>query len=163
MKHTATRHTTATNTFTRWFKFNLVGAIGMAVQLSALALFNRLAPGHYLYASTTAVELAILHNFTWHIHYTWRDRRHNSPLPTQLLRFHLSNGLVSLTGNLILMRILIDATHLPLLAANTTAILCCSLANFSLGNIWAFAAQPQTSNQTDDVHLSTKADIASSL
>ena len=127
------------NTFVRWWKFNLVGAMGMVVQLASLAATSRLAPSHYLYASAAAVELAVLHNFVWHVHYTWRDRRDNSELLSQLVRFHLSNGLVSIVGNLVLMRILVQQAHLPLLASNGIAILCCSIVNFGLGDGWAFA------------------------
>jgi putative flippase GtrA len=124
----------------RWGKFNLVGAMGMAVQLGVLALLNRWSAGHYLYASAAAVELAILHNFAWHIRYTWRDRNDNSDRLSQLIRFHLSNGLVSMLGNLALMRILVDEMRLPVLAANSVAVLCCSLVNFGLGDAWVFAA-----------------------
>jgi putative flippase GtrA len=127
------------NPFLRWGKFNLVGAMGMVVQLAALALFNRLAPGHYLYATAAAIELTLLHNFVWHVRYTWRDRRDGSALHQQLLRFHLSNGMVSLLGNLALMRIFVHQAHLPLLVANAIAILCCSIVNFCMGNSWAFA------------------------
>ena len=127
------------NTFIRWCKFNLVGAMGMAVQLAALALFNRLTAGRYLLASAAALELTLLHNFAWHLRYTWRDRRDGSALPVQLVRFHLSNGLVSMLGNLALMRILVHEARMPLLASNSIAILCCSIVNFCLGNNWAFA------------------------
>lgn len=127
------------NTFIRWGRFNLVGAMGMAVQLAALALFNRWMAGHYLYASAAAIELTLLHNFTWHLHYTWRDRRESATPLRQCVRFHLSNGLVSLLGNLALMRLLVHETHLSLLVSNVVAILCCSMANFCLGNNWAFA------------------------
>lgn len=129
------------NPLLRWLKFNLVGAMGMVLQLATLALLNHLAPGHYLVASAAAVELAILHNFVWHIHYTWSDRRHHTPLRIQLLRFHLSNGLVSLLGNLALMRLLVHTTHLPVLVANIIAIVCCSIANFALSHTWAFATK----------------------
>jgi len=132
------------NTLIRWGKFNLVGAFGMVVQLAALALFERMAPGHYMVASAAAVEIAVLHNFVWHLHYTWRDRRDDSALGGQLIRFHLSNGLVSLLGNLLLMRLLVQGAHLPVLASNGIAILCCSVVNFSLGNNWAFAGKRQT-------------------
>jgi len=107
----------AVNLFIRWGKFNLVGAIGMAVQLASLALI-------------------------WHLHYTWPDRRCHSTLLTQCLRFHLSNGLVSMIGNLALMRILVSTAHLPVLIANCIAILCCSIINFGLGNNWAFPGKP---------------------
>jgi len=128
-------------TLIRLVKFNLVGAMGMIVQLCALALLNRWAPGHYLYASAAAVELAILHNFAWHMSYTWRDRKDHSGRLSQLIRFHLSNGLVSMLGNLALMRILVEELRLPVLAANGIAILCCSLVNFGLGDAWVFAAR----------------------
>jgi putative flippase GtrA len=127
------------NPLIRFSKFNLVGAIGMAVQLSSLALFNRLAPGRYLIASAAALELTLLHNFTWHLHFTWPDRRHPAVLLTQLVRFHLSNGVVSMVGNLALMRLLVHHAHLPVLASNAIAILCCSVLNFSVGNNWTFA------------------------
>lgn len=127
------------NTFVRWWKFNLVGALGMVVQLASLALLSRWVGGHYLFASAVAVELAVLHNFVWHVHFTWRDRRDNSELLSRLMRFHLSNGLVSIVGNLVLMRVLVQQAHLPLLASNGVAILCCSVVNFCLGDGWAFA------------------------
>jgi putative flippase GtrA len=126
------------NTLMRWARFNLVGAVGMLVQLAALALFSRWAPGHYLCASAAAIELTLLHNFVWHLNYTWRDRRHTSGVAAQLLRFHLSNGLVSMLGNLALMRVLIQNARLPLLDSSCIAILGCSAVNFCLGNSWAF-------------------------
>jgi putative flippase GtrA len=127
------------NTLLRWGKFNLVGAMGMGLQLAALALFNRWMAGHYLYASAAAIELTLLHNFMWHLHYTWRDRRDGATRLSQFVRFRLSNGLVSMLGNLALMRLLVHDARLPLLLSNVIAILCCSVANFCLGNNWAFA------------------------
>ena len=127
------------NVCLRWIKFNLVGAAGMALQLTALACLNRLSHGHYLIASAVAVELALLHNFVWHLRYTWRDRKDCSRPAAQLVRFHLSNGLISMLGNLALMRLLVQQEHMPLLFANVIAVLCCSIANFCLGNIWVFA------------------------
>ncbi len=131
------------NTFIRWGKFNLVGAMGMIVQLAALALFNRLAVGHYLFATAAAIEITVLHNFVWHVRFTWRDRRENSALLSQLVRFHFSNGLVSMLGNLVLMRFLVDEAHVQLLVSNCIAILCCSVVNFCLGDHWAFATRAQ--------------------
>lgn len=127
------------NVIVRWGKFNLVGAVGMAVQLGTLALINRLAPGHYMLATAAAIEITLLHNFVWHLHYTWRDRRRRGELRSQLIRFHLSNGLVSMVGNLALMPVLVDGARIPVVAANSIAILGCSIVNFSLGHNWAFA------------------------
>ena len=129
------------STFLRWWKFNLVGAMGMVVQLTSLAVLSRFIAGHFLYASAVAVELAVLHNFVWHVHFTWRDRRDPPVMVSQVIRFHLSNGLVSLLGNLALMRILVRETRLPLLISSCVAILCCSMINFCLGDSWAFAVK----------------------
>lgn len=128
------------NTVVRWGKFNVVGAMGMGVQLGALALLNWIVPGHYLLATAAAIEVTLVHNFVWHLHYTWPDRRNRAEMLTQCVRFHLSNGLVSIVGNLLLMRVLVEETRMPLLAANCIAIVCCSIINFALGNNWAFAA-----------------------
>jgi len=125
----------------RWGRFNLVGAMGMGVQLTVLSLLNRWIAEHYLFSSAVAVEFALLHNFAWHLRYTWSDRRDGSSCLAQLVRFHLSNGLVSMLGNLVLMRQLVHGAHLPPLVANIIAVLCCSLANFCLGNSWAFSAE----------------------
>jgi putative flippase GtrA len=129
------------NIWIRFGKFNLVGMMGMAVQLATLAAFNHLWPGHYLACTAAAIELTLLHNFIWHLHTTWRDRRDRSATLNQLLRFHLSNGLVSMAGNLALMPLLVHGAHIPVVAANAIAILCLSLVNFCLGNVWAFAAR----------------------
>jgi putative flippase GtrA len=94
----------------------LVGAMGMGLQLAALALFNRWTAGHYLYASAAAIELTLLHNFMWHLHYTWRDRRDGATRLRQFVRFHLSNGLVSMLGNLALMRLLVMTRACPCLS-----------------------------------------------
>jgi putative flippase GtrA len=115
--------------------------MGVAVQMAALALLNRCVPSHYLVASAVAVELTLLHNFVWHVRYTWRDRCDDSGVWQKLLRFHLSNGLVSLVGSLLLMHVLAQQAHLPVLVANGVAIVCCGVANFGLGDMWAFAAR----------------------
>ena len=50
----------------RWLKFNAVGAIGIVVQLAALAVLKGLLRLPYLTATALAVETAVLHNFVWH-------------------------------------------------------------------------------------------------
>lgn len=142
------------NAFVRWGKFNLVGAVGMAVQLGVLALINHAEPGHFMVATAAAIEITLVHNFVWHLHYTWRDRfptqnaqnafwmRHpnfRGALVGRCLRFHLSNGLVSMVGNLALMPVLVSGVRMPVVAANVVAIACCSIVNFLLGDRWAFA------------------------
>jgi putative flippase GtrA len=61
----------------------------------------------------------------------------------RLLRFHLSNGLVSILGNLVLMRLLVGQFRLHYMVANVLSIAACSLANFLLSDLFVFRAAGQ--------------------
>lgn len=124
----------------RFLKFNLVGGAGIGVQLAALSLFTRAFHWNYLAATAAAVETAVLHNFCWHMVWTWRDRR--AAWPSRLLRFHLGNGLVSIASNLLLMRVFAGVLHLPLLASNLVSIALTALLNYVVSEYWVFTSQP---------------------
>ena len=84
----------------RWLKFNLVGALGIAVQLTVLLGLKSGMHLNYLLATALAVETAVVHNFLWHERYTWADRVQPSwskSLP-RLLRFNLATGGVSIAA-----------------------------------------------------------------
>ena len=121
----------------RWAKFNAVGIAGAAVQLGVLALLTK-AEVHYLIATAIAVEVAVLHNYFWHLRWTWLDRPPASRLAA-LLRFNLANGAVSLVSNLVLMRVFTGWLGLPVVAANVLAIAITSVVNFFIGDRWVFA------------------------
>ena len=125
----------------RWMKFNLVGGIGIAVQLLMLWLLTACGLG-YMLATALAVESAVLHNFVWHERFTWVDRRngHLFQSVNRLLRFNLSNGIISIVGNLLLMRVLVGQTHLRPILANMIAIAACSILNFIVSDRWVFRA-----------------------
>lgn len=132
------------NPLTRWAKFNAVGIVGAAVQLIALALFERCLRGHTLFCTAFALELTLLHNFIGHSVFTWRDRHPKPCWLQRLARFHASNGAISLAGNLLLVRLLTTQAHLPLILADAIAIVACSSVNFLLGDNWVFRReQPQ--------------------
>ena len=132
----------------RWLKFNLVGGLGVVVQLVCLALFRRWM--HYLVATALAVEIAVLHNFFWHERFTWKDRPGGRR--QRLLRFHLGNGVVSILGNLGLMWLLVSHFHMKrLLFANAIAIAVCSLLNFALGE-WFVFRRDEDARRPSTVH-----------
>ncbi len=145
----------ASVTLLRWCKFNLVGGIGIAVQFTALFLLKEVAHFNYLVATAIAVETAVVHNFVWHEQFTWADRtkldrtnlnrtrldRSARRWQHRLVRFNLSNGAVSILGNLVLMKLLFGQAHVNYLVANTLAIALCSLANFLLSETWVFARE----------------------
>jgi putative flippase GtrA len=128
----------------RWLTFNAVGLLGIGAQLLALQLFVfLLGASNYLWATAAAVELAIIHNFCWHTRWTWRDRPAGaSERLARFLRFNLANGLNSLLGNLLLMRLFVGVWRWPLLWADLGAALVCGLINFALSETYVF--RPQT-------------------
>jgi putative flippase GtrA len=130
----------------RWLKFNLVGAIGIVVQLAVLGILNGVLTVGYLPATALAVEAAVLHNFLWHERFTWADRasvtRRQALL--RLVRFNLTTGAVSILGNLLLMKLLVGQAHVPALAANLASIAGCSLVNFLVSEYVVFRAGGQS-------------------
>jgi putative flippase GtrA len=128
-------------TFLRWWRFNLVGAVGIVVQLAALFLLKTIVHLNYLAATAVAVEAAVIHNFVWHEQFTWADRVKPSwrtSLP-RLGRFNLTNGGVSILGNLALMKVMVGLGHVNYFAANMIAIALCSVVNFLVSDEWVFA------------------------
>ncbi len=130
----------APQSFFRWLKFNFVGGIGIAVQLAALGILRSGLHVNYLLATALAVETAVIHNFLWHERYTWVDRPSLSLRYSllRLVKFNVSNGAVSLLGNLVTMRLLVGEFHLNYVAANLAAIAVCSLVNFLLSDRLVF-------------------------
>ncbi len=140
------RNSIRRDTFLRWLRFNLVGGIGIAVQLVLLFLLKSILHFNYLGATALAVEATLIHNFLWHERYTWADRLQPSwqnSLP-RLLRFNLTNGAVSICGNLGLMKLMVDIGHMNYLVANAIAIALCSLANFIVSNEYVFDGRSES-------------------
>ncbi|MGC2112091.1 MAG: GtrA family protein [Candidatus Korobacteraceae bacterium] len=128
----------------RLLKFHMVGAVGIGAQLCFLFLFKTVLHLNYLLATGLAVECAVLHNFLWHEHFTWRDRKSGKML-RRLVRFNLSTGLISIVGNLVLMRLLVGSMHLQYMLANLLSIGACSLLNFVASDRLVF--QPEYTSE----------------
>jgi len=124
----------------RWSAFNLVGILGVLIQLSTLAALTGWLGLHYLAGTALAVEAAVLHNFLWHEHWTWADRlgHDKGGMWKRLVRFHLSNGALSLGGNLILMRLFVGSWSMNLAVANIASITICSFLNFLASDRFVF-------------------------
>ena len=116
----------------RWLAFNFVGGLGILIQLSTLAALTAGAGLNYLFATGLAVETAVLHNFVWHERWTWRDRagQDKPGCLKRLLRFQITNGALSIGGNLGLMQILVPIWALNYMLANVVSITLCSILNF---------------------------------
>ena len=121
-------------TLYRWAKFNAIGALGFCIQLSALWFFIVALKLTSLVATALAVETAVVHNFVWHQFLTWKDRSSEKRYDwlKRLFAFNLTNGAVSLAGNLFFAWLTVGRHRIWLLAANLFAIAVCSLINFVL-------------------------------
>ena len=121
-----------TGGFRHWLKFNAVGIIGIGVQLLVLTFLASGLKFNYLVSTFLAVETAVLHNFVWHERWTWveRTRQTASGVIGRLIRFHLTNGLISIGGNLLLMWVFVSQLHMHYFLANLIAIGSCSVVNF---------------------------------
>lgn len=131
----------------RWLKFNAVGGIGIGVQLLAFTALNSGLHLEYLLATALAVETAIIHNFFWHERFTWADRTSGGGLP-RFLKFNLTTGLVSIAGNVLLMKLLAGILALEFLAANGIAVAICSIFNFAMSDRFVFLPPPGPSSGT---------------
>ncbi len=131
----------------RFLRFNVVSVLGIGVRLlAAWALVNGLGL-HYLVGTTLAIEVSILHNFFWHLHWTWgpsesqaggRDAAPRNHVFFRCVAFHASNGLVTFLGAMVLMPFLVGSLGLHHLLANFIAICFTGLLNFFLGDRLVF-------------------------
>jgi len=123
---------------TQLFRFNVVGALGLLVQLSVL-LGLRWCDVPVAVATLIAVETAVMHNFVWHERWTWPGMK-GGTRAQRLARFHLTNGLVSLAGNVLLTAMFASA-GLPVVLANVAAVAMCVALNFASAHLWVFCAK----------------------
>jgi putative flippase GtrA len=122
----------------RWLKFNAVGAMGIGVQLALLAGVRSALGLGYMAATALAVEAAVVHNYFWHERFTWVDRETESWL-ARFAKFNLTTWIVSIAGNLVLMRAFVGGIGMNYLVANLLTIATCSVVNFVVSDRVVFA------------------------
>ena len=94
-----------------------------------------------------SVEAALLHNFVWHVTWTWPS--HNNEQRSQLRalqRFHLISGTVSMAGNTGLMWVLVGTAQMQPVLANLVSIGACSIVNFVVCERVVFGSPPASSS-----------------
>jgi putative flippase GtrA len=123
--------------------FNAVAAGGFGVQLACLVGLTEMAGMHYLLSAVFAVEAAILHNFFWHLRWTWADRSCPGRSWQQLLvRFNLIHGATAAAGLLLIVG-LSEVARLHYLAAAIVSIGVCSVVNFIASDAAVFVRCPR--------------------
>jgi putative flippase GtrA len=127
----------------RWLKYDAVGLMGFGLQLLLVSVLTGVLSVHYLPATLVAVEAAILHNFVWHERWTWSDRPSRGARASwvRLLKLNFTSGLLSLSGNALMMRWLVGSMGMSPVAANGCAVIACALANFFLNHLYVFRSE----------------------
>ena len=121
--------------------FTLVGVIGFGVQTAVLWLLVGRLEMAVVPATLAATEAAVLHNFLWHVAWTWSDRPAGARAAAgRLVRFNLSNGGFSLVGGAAIMALLVDALGVHYLVANLVAVLAVAVVNFFASDRFVFTA-----------------------
>ena len=119
--------------------FAAVGIVGYGVQTAVLWLLVGRIGLAVVPATIVATEAAVLHNFLWHLRWTWADRPAGARAGAgRLVRFNLSNGGFSLVGGAAIMALLVDALGVHYLLANLIAVLVVSVVNFLASDRFVF-------------------------
>jgi putative flippase GtrA len=124
----------------RFGRFNLVGALGAALQVLLFYLLMKYWPMPEAAAAAIAVEIVVLHNFYWHERFTWRDQGPSGlrRRTIRLWRFHAANGLISVVGNTALTYCLVQLLKSPALLAAVAAMAICAPVNFWIADRWVY-------------------------
>jgi putative flippase GtrA len=119
-------------------KFCVVGASGYVVNLLVFALCVEVLGLHHLIAATIAFVVAVLNNFTWNRHWTFRARGGHPGF--QAARFFTVSVAAFLVAATVL-ELLVSVAGLPELPSQAMAIVVATPLNFIGNKMWSFRIQ----------------------
>ena len=117
-------------------KFCAVGASGYVVNLCVFAAFVGLLDAHHLVAATAAFVVAVLNNFWWNRHWTFRARGGHAGF--QAARFFAVSIVAFLVAATVL-ELLVSVAGLPELLAQAISIVAATPLNFIGNKMWSFS------------------------
>jgi putative flippase GtrA len=120
------------------FKFCLVGGSGYVVNLSVFALCVEALGLHHLIGATAAFVVAVMNNFWWNRHWTFRAGRGHAGF--QAARFFA----VSVAAFLFaasLLELLVSVAGMAELPAQAISIVAATPLNFIGNKMWSFAIE----------------------
>jgi len=121
----------------RLFKFAVVGASGVLVNMCALAILKGILRMPLEFAGALAIEISIMSNFMLNDLWTWRDSRWRS-FWGRMWRYHLSVGITAFGINYPVLLIITKFAGIQYLWANLIGIALASLANFVINHFWTY-------------------------
>ena len=115
----------------RWGIFNAVGTGGFVLQLATIALLTRRFGWSAAAATAAGIEVAFLHNFLGHTHWTWRDYplRTASEWLNRWWRYQAAKT-ASIVANIGMTTALVTLAGFPIELANVIAVGACAIPNF---------------------------------
>jgi putative flippase GtrA len=119
-------------------KFCAVGASGYVVNLTVFALCFEGLGTHHLAAATVAFVVAVLNNFWWNRHWTFRARSGRAGF--QAARFFTVSVVAFLFAASIL-ELLVSVAEMPELPAQAISIVVATPLNFVGNKMWSFALE----------------------
>jgi len=117
------------------FKFCAVGGSGYVVNLSVFAACVGLFDAHHLVAATAAFAVAVLNNFWWNRHWTFRARGGHAGF--QAVRFFTVSIGAFLFAAAVL-EVLVSVAGMPEVPAQAIAIASATPLNFIGNKMWSF-------------------------
>jgi dolichol-phosphate mannosyltransferase len=118
------------------FKFALVGVSGYVVNLIVFALLAEAAAVHHIPAAIAAFCVAVLNNFWWNRHWTFRARSGHAGF--QAARF-FAVSVVALGVNLVVLELLVSAVGVAEVPAQAVAVAVAMPVNFVGNKLWTFS------------------------
>ena len=120
------------------FKFSLVGGSGYAVNLATFALCVEVFNFHHLVAATCAFVVAVLNNFWWNRHWTFKAGSGHAGF--QAARFFAVSVIAFLFAASVL-ELLVSVFGVAELPAQAISIVAATPLNFVGNKMWSFAIE----------------------
>jgi putative flippase GtrA len=128
------------NVLHKLMRFQIVGFGGTLINLSCLWLLHGTLNINLLIAGAVSIELALIHNFTWHYFQTWK-RRVKKTCPDYFLRlfkYNIITASIDFYLNLGILYLLVTFMELHYLAANLFAMSAGFLVKFAINETVIF-------------------------
>jgi putative flippase GtrA len=119
-------------------KFCAVGASGYVVNLCVFALCVEGLGAHHLVGATVAFVVAVLNNFWWNRHWTFRAGSGHAGF--QAARFFTVSVVAFLFAASVL-ELLVSVAEMPELPAQAISIIVATPLNFIGNKMWSFALE----------------------
>jgi putative flippase GtrA len=116
-------------------KFCAVGASGYIVNLCVFAAFVELLDAHHLVAATAAFAVAVLNNFWWNRHWTFRARGGRAGF--QAARF-FTVSVAAFVFAAAVLEVLVSVVGVAELPAQAISIVAATPLNFIGNKMWSF-------------------------